>query len=97
MPLLVDRSHRNVPQRGSSGIRSLGGNNNLAVLKKGRLRESSLTVQPAQNLIFSIKRRAEEQKGILRNSVLKVKPTNIETLYCIFLINRPGIQVVLIP
>lgn len=75
----------------------LGGNNNLAVLKKGHLRESSLTVQPAQNLIFSIKRRAKEQKGILRNSVLKVKPTNIETLYCIFFINRPGIQVVLIP
>lgn len=61
--LLVDRSHRNVPQRGSSGIRSHGGNNNLGVLKKGHLRENSLTVQPAQNLIFSIKRRAKEQKG----------------------------------
>lgn len=36
-----------------------------------------------KNLIFPIKRRAKEQKGILRNSVLKVKPTNIEILYCI--------------
>lgn len=77
--------------------RSQRGNDNLAVLKEGHLRENSLTVQPAPNLILSIKRRAKEQKGILRNSVLKVKPTNIETLYCIFFINRPGMQVVLTP
>lgn len=70
----------------------------LAILKRAHFRDNSLTAQPAKKkLLFSIKRRAKKQRGISSNTVLKVKPTNTESVYYIFFINRPDVQVVLTP